>query len=90
MIDTIIGRIRDDGQLDECDITLRELRIVAESFVKVLMGIHHHRIAYPGYDFNRSGASTMLEAGASKAGAQPAGAGIEPARASELREARGD
>ncbi len=56
MIDMIITRIREDGQLDECDITLRELRIVAEAFVKVLMGIHHHRIAYPGFDFNRTAA----------------------------------
>ena len=53
MVDMIIGRLRDDGQFDECDITLRDLRVVAESFVKVLMGIHHHRIAYPGYDFNQ-------------------------------------
>jgi membrane-associated HD superfamily phosphohydrolase len=50
MVDMIIGRLRDDGQFDDCDITLRDLRVVAESFVKVLMGIHHHRIAYPGYD----------------------------------------
>jgi putative nucleotidyltransferase with HDIG domain len=54
MIDTITNRIRDDGQFDECDITLRELRIVAESFTKVLIGIHHHRITYPGFDFNRA------------------------------------
>jgi putative nucleotidyltransferase with HDIG domain len=80
MIDTIIGRIRDDGQLDECDITLRDLRIVAESFVKVLMGIHHHRIAYPGYDFNRVGAPAILGAAA----------GVEPAGPAELRGARGD
>jgi len=53
MVDMISGRLRDDGQFDECDITLRDLRLVAESFVKVLMGIHHHRIAYPGYDFNQ-------------------------------------
>jgi cyclic-di-AMP phosphodiesterase PgpH len=53
MVDMIICRLRDDGQFDECDITLRDLRLVAESFVKVLMGIHHHRIAYPGYDFNQ-------------------------------------
>jgi putative nucleotidyltransferase with HDIG domain len=68
MIDTIITRIRDDGQFDECDITLRELRIVADSFVKVLMGIHHHRIAYPGYDFSRTGGSGIL----SEAPARPA------------------
>lgn len=56
MIDMITNRIRDDGQFDECDITLRELRIVAESFTKVLIGIHHHRISYPGFDFNRAAA----------------------------------
>lgn len=56
MIDMITNRIRDDGQFDECDITLRELRIVAESFTRVLIGIHHHRIAYPGFDFNRAAA----------------------------------
>jgi hypothetical protein len=55
MIDMIVERIRNDGQLDECDITLRELKIVADNFVKVLMGIHHHRITYPGYDFNQTG-----------------------------------
>jgi putative nucleotidyltransferase with HDIG domain len=92
MIDTIIARIRDDAQLDECDITLRELRIVAESFVKVLMGIHHHRIAYPGYDFNRAGASTMLAPTADAPGiaAQPAIASVEASPSADLREARGD
>lgn len=53
MVDTIISRLRDDGQFDECNITLRELNIVAESLVKALIGIHHHRIAYPGYDFDK-------------------------------------
>jgi putative nucleotidyltransferase with HDIG domain len=60
MIEMIISRIRDDGQFDECDITHRELKIVVDSFVKVLMGIHHHRIAYPGYDFNRAGTPAVL------------------------------
>ena len=60
MIEMIIERIRNDGQLDECDITLRELKIVADSFVKVLMGIHHHRISYPGYDFNHAGTPALL------------------------------
>jgi len=59
MIDMITNRIRDDGQFDECDITLRELRIVAESFTKVLIGIHHHRISYPGFDFNRAAAGVV-------------------------------
>jgi hypothetical protein len=39
---------------------MRELSIVSESFVKVLTGIHHHRIAYPGYDFDRTGREADL------------------------------
>jgi cyclic-di-AMP phosphodiesterase PgpH len=90
MVDMIITRLRDDGQFDECDVTLRDLRIVAESFVKVLMGIHHHRIAYPGYDFNQlSQVAPALEAFDSGGHSTAAGKGkIVPAP--ELREARGD
>jgi hypothetical protein len=62
MVDTIIGRLRDDGQFDECNITLRELNIVAESLVKALIGIYHHRIAYPGYDFDQGQGGQRPEA----------------------------
>jgi len=88
MVDMIIGRLRDDGQFDECDITLRDLRVVAESFVKVLMGIHHHRIAYPGYDFNQlSKVAPAVEAFDS--GGIPA-ITAKPSQPPKLREARGD
>jgi len=88
MVDMIIGRLRDDGQFDECDITLRDLRVVAESFVKVLMGIHHHRIAYPGYDFNQlSKVAPSVEAFDS--GGIPAMT-AKPDQPTKLREARGD
>jgi len=88
MVDMIICRLRDDGQFDECDITLRDLRLVAESFVKVLMGIHHHRIAYPGFDFNQlSRVTPSVEAfdsgGHSVIGSTKSGS-------HKLREARGD
>lgn len=36
-----------EGELDECDLTLKDLTKIKESFLKVLMGIHHHRIKYP-------------------------------------------
>lgn len=36
-----------DGQLDECEITLRDLNIIAETFIKILTGIFHQRIDYP-------------------------------------------
>ncbi len=40
------GRLM-DGQLDDCDLTLREVHIIEKSLVKSLCGIYHGRIAYP-------------------------------------------
>ncbi len=35
------------GQLDECDLNLRDMERIRQSFVEVLQGIYHPRIAYP-------------------------------------------
>jgi membrane-associated HD superfamily phosphohydrolase len=51
MVNRLIDDILADHQLDECDITMREISLLKESFVRGLTGIHHHRIEYPGYDF---------------------------------------
>lgn len=37
-----------DGQLDECDLTLKDLGRIQAAFLRVLAGIHHHRVTYPG------------------------------------------
>ena len=36
-----------EGQLDECDITLRELQDVAASFKSTLRAVYHPRLPYP-------------------------------------------
>jgi len=36
-----------DGQFDECDLTMRDLYRIRESFVNTLKARFHHRIAYP-------------------------------------------
>ncbi len=36
-----------DGQLDECDLTLKDLHKIQESFVHNLMAIFHTRVRYP-------------------------------------------
>lgn len=36
-----------NGQLDECELTLRDLNKIAETFMRILHGIFHHRIDYP-------------------------------------------
>ncbi len=42
-----------DGQFDNCDITLKDLRTIEQSIVKSLCAIHHGRIKYPGKDAAR-------------------------------------
>ncbi len=44
----IIHRLFSDGQFDECDLTLRDLHAIIDSFYHVLVGIYHRRISYPG------------------------------------------
>jgi membrane-associated HD superfamily phosphohydrolase len=47
LVKTIIQRKFMDGQLDECNLTLRDLSIIENCFVRVLIGIHHQRVDYP-------------------------------------------
>jgi putative nucleotidyltransferase with HDIG domain len=42
----ISGRLQ-DKQLNECDLTLKEIDIIAKSFCESLKGIFHSRIEYP-------------------------------------------
>jgi putative nucleotidyltransferase with HDIG domain len=44
--DIIEARFR-DGQLDECELTFKELNKITERFLPVLTGIFHTRIDYP-------------------------------------------
>jgi membrane-associated HD superfamily phosphohydrolase len=37
-----------DGQFDECNLTLRELRTIQDSLIKSLTAVYHGRIKYPG------------------------------------------
>ena len=47
MVTQIIGERLADGQLNECDLTIRDLDSVREAFVRQLLGMYHQRIAYP-------------------------------------------
>lgn len=46
-VQKIIGDVFADGQLDECELTLKDLNLIAQSFNTVLNGIYHTRIEYP-------------------------------------------
>jgi hypothetical protein len=46
-IDELIKARFMEGQLDECELTLRDLTRIKSSFLKILTGIHHSRMQYP-------------------------------------------
>ena len=48
MVRKTVSRIYNDGQLDECELTLKDLHIIGDAFVKVLNSIFHQRIPYAG------------------------------------------
>ena len=47
LVQRIITSVFTEGQLDECDLTLRDLNAIAVSFLHTLEGIYHSRPAYP-------------------------------------------
>lgn len=48
MLDMIFQTRIDDGQLDDTDLTFRDLQQLKETFLSMLLGIHHVRVKYPG------------------------------------------
>lgn len=47
IVRNVIQRKFSDGQLDECNLTLKDLSKVETAFVRILWGIYHQRIDYP-------------------------------------------
>jgi putative nucleotidyltransferase with HDIG domain len=46
LVQNLISKIFSDGQLDNCELTLKDLHNIAKSFNQILNGIYHHRIEY--------------------------------------------
>nr|MBW4056250.1 HDIG domain-containing protein [Pseudomonadota bacterium] len=47
LVQKLINNVFVDGQLDECELTLKNLHEIARSFTAILNGIFHHRVDYP-------------------------------------------
>ena len=47
MVQKIVNGVFSDGQLSECELTLKDLNEIAKNFNKALSGIYHHRVEYP-------------------------------------------
>ena len=60
IVTKIIDAIVSDDQLDECDLTLRELTQIREAMIRSLIAIYHSRVDYPGYVPPPSGAFKVV------------------------------
>jgi putative nucleotidyltransferase with HDIG domain len=47
LVERIIRQRLEEGQFDDCNLTLRDLTRIKQSFVTLLTGIYHPRIPYP-------------------------------------------
>ncbi len=47
LVDEVIAERISEGQLDESDLTLRDLRTIAESFKATMRAVYHPRVQYP-------------------------------------------
>jgi putative nucleotidyltransferase with HDIG domain len=47
LVDAVFAERLAEGQLDECDITMREVQAVAASFKATLRAVYHPRVQYP-------------------------------------------
>lgn len=49
LLTKVIETIVTDGQLDECNLRMRDLKVIKASFLQTLSNVHHQRIQYPGF-----------------------------------------
>ncbi|MBN1141782.1 MAG: HDIG domain-containing protein [Deltaproteobacteria bacterium] len=78
MVQRLINNIFIDGQLDNCELTLKDMHQIAKSFNMILTGMFHQRIDYPEPAFKEK------ESGKGKNGDNP---NREPAKKAKDRPA---
>ena len=47
LIDKLISDRVAEGELNECNLTFKELQTIKDIFIQVLQGVHHPRVVYP-------------------------------------------
>jgi hypothetical protein len=60
LIDLIFKERIEDGQLDDTDLTFRDLRQIKETFLQMLLGVYHVRVKYPDQDEEEEEDATPL------------------------------
>jgi putative nucleotidyltransferase with HDIG domain len=59
MVKSVVNQAFSDGQLDECDLRASEIAVVVNTFITILIGIYHQRVAYPKKQAPAAGQPTV-------------------------------
>lgn len=59
VVDKIVKSRLDDQQFNECDLTMKELDVIANTLKKTLIGIFHSRIEYPELRDDKTAAADL-------------------------------
>jgi hypothetical protein len=73
LVRKIIKEKLDDGQLDLCNLTLKDMDKIAKSFMSVLIGLYHKREVYPEIKPVMTEEAEPIPAKEQEAGIIPAG-----------------
>jgi cyclic-di-AMP phosphodiesterase PgpH len=64
-LENLVNRLVDDrlaeGQLNNCALTLKDLKVIKDVFTRILQGMYHGRIKYPGQDEEEAADSAAEE-----------------------------
>ena len=77
LVEKTVARFFEDGQLNECELTLKDLTAISKSLNVLLAGIYHYRIDYPGMGIPSGGGKRKLGGTANKLAEE--GKGVSPA-----------
>ncbi len=70
MIRKLVRGKMEDGQLDECTLTFRDIGRICKAFETVLQGVFHERIEYPNVNLKRAQRHAQQSSGTAKQAAQ--------------------
>jgi len=72
IVKKIVDSVVADGQLDESNISMRELTTIRESLINTLINVYHDRISYPGFNppSEKTGSAEKLMAQAEATGVE--------------------
>ena len=54
-VEELVDKRFREGELDECDLTLRDLKMIVDAFMPILSGVFQHRVEYPDSEKKKAG-----------------------------------